>query len=466
MTVATVTAVAVAVALSPRFPIGLGRRVDPDVGLHLDLTAVGAGAVLLGAVLASAVAAAAWRATSRAARLEIPTPSLIVAGLARLGAPLVAVTGARLALERGRGHRSLPTRPAVLATVAGVLGVVGALTLASGIGDAVGNGERFGSVWDLEVSYLGDQPGEEFSAMVPTLVDDPETEAVARVAREQVPIGDVVLPFYALQPVKGSMAFVVLDGEGPARPGDVVLGPDSAERLGVGVGDQLTLAGRRFRVVGTGLLPTTPHSSFDQGAWLRAEDISALVSDAPTDTSPFERGFVAARFAEGVDVDAAVARISAAGTDGLYVDRPLPPADQQNLRNVRGLPFLFAAFASVLAVGALAHIALSALRRRRGNLAVLRSLGCTPGQVRACLAWQAITLAGIGVAVGLPLGLVLGRTTWRLVSEATPMVYVEPLNLLALVLVAPVAVLLANAVAAWPGDRAARMRLAEVLRTE
>ncbi len=72
----------------------------------------------------------------------------------------------------------------------------------------------------------------------------------------------------------------------------------------------------------------------------------------------------------------------------------------------------------------------------------------------------------VGIVVGVPLGLSLGRAVWRLVTQATPMVYVEPLPVLALVLTVPVGFLLATVVAAWPGHWAARMRLAEVLRTE
>jgi hypothetical protein len=81
-------------------------------------------------------------------------------------------------------------------------------------------------VWDLEVNFLAEEPPEEFRAMLPTLVSDRETSAVARLAREQVSLGDVVLPVYALQSVKGTMEFVVLDGGPPRRRGDAVLGPD------------------------------------------------------------------------------------------------------------------------------------------------------------------------------------------------------------------------------------------------
>ena len=94
-------------------------------------------------------------------------------------------------------------------------------------------------------------------------------------------------------------------------------------------------------------------------------------------------------------------------------------------------------FLLALAIGALAHVSSSVLRRRRGELAVLRSMGLTPRQVRACLAWQATTLAVIGVAIGVPLGIAVGRTAWRLVTDATPMVYTEPVAVLALVLIVP-----------------------------
>ena len=200
-----------------------------------------------------------------------------------------------------------------------------------------------------------------------------------------------------------------------------------------------------------------------------ADDIVRVAPNPPESGDPeklFDLGSFTVRFAPGVDVERAVARLTANGADGLHVDRPRPPADQQNLRNVRALPLLFGAFATVLALGALSHVSLSVLRRRRGDLAVLRSLGCTPLQLRGMLAWQAITIAGIGILVGVPLGLAGGRTAWRLVTEATPMVYVEPLHVVALLLVVPVVLLLANVVAAWPGHRAARISLADVLRTE
>jgi len=96
----------------------------------------------------------------------------------------------------------------------------------------------------------------------------------------------------------------------------------------------------------------------------------------------------------------------------------------------------------------------------------LRALGLTPGQVRVTIAWQATTLASVGLLLGIPLGIALARTVWRVVAERTPVQYVPPVAVLVLLLVAPVAVIVANMLAAYPSHRAVRQHIGAVLRTE
>jgi ABC-type lipoprotein release transport system permease subunit len=136
------------------------------------------------------------------------------------------------------------------------------------------------------------------------------------------------------------------------------------------------------------------------------------------------------------------------------------------IADVQALPLLLAAFLALLAVGAVGHALASTVRRRRHDVAVLRALGLTRRQTRATVAWQATTLALVGLVFGVPLGLALGRTIWRIVAEQTPMLYVAPFAVVAVVLVPPAAVALFNALAAWPGHLAARFRPADSLRTE
>jgi ABC-type lipoprotein release transport system permease subunit len=125
-----------------------------------------------------------------------------------------------------------------------------------------------------------------------------------------------------------------------------------------------------------------------------------------------------------------------------------------------------AAFLVFLGLCAMAHALLSAVRRRRHDLAVLRAIGFRPLQVAACILWQALTVSVVALALGIPLGLVAGRWSWRWVADATPLHYIAPLPLTAIVVSVPAALLLANAIAAWPARRAARLQPAQVLRTE
>jgi hypothetical protein len=69
-----------------------------------------------------------------------------------------------------------------------------------------------------------------------------------------------------------------------------------------------------------------------------------------------------------------------------------------------------------------------------------------------------------GCAARVPPGFVVGRVIWRLVALNTPLAYHSPLAVWALALIGPLALLAANLLAAWPGQRAARLRSAQILR--
>jgi hypothetical protein len=305
------------------------------------------------------------------------------------------------------------------------------------------------------------------------------------VGRTQAPLDDVVVPFYAIHPTSGkSLAFVTLQGRAPERAGEVVLGPDTAHVIGAEIGDRITLGdGQRFHVVGLGLLPTTPHSSFDQGAWILPADVvraipmsvrrtlskafgADLTDDETFTTAFFIRGFVAADLRHGVDLAKVYPRLAKAFDDTVILSPPSPSADQASMHNVRALPLLFGVFAPLVALAGLLHVSSSVLRRRGTDLAILRVLGLTPRQAGACIAWQSTLLATIGIVVGAPLGFVVGRTTWRVVAEHTPMLAVIPTLTLSLALVLPLVLIAANLAGARPAWRIARSSPGEALRAD
>jgi ABC-type lipoprotein release transport system permease subunit len=151
---------------------------------------------------------------------------------------------------------------------------------------------------------------------------------------------------------------------------------------------------------------------------------------------------------------------------GLSLDNPDPIGEVAVLREVERLPLLLGAFLAILAIGAVGHALATAVRRRSHDFAVLRALGMSQRQCRWVVVTQASVLALVGLVFGVPLGLATGRTVWRVVANYTPIAYVPPFAALALLLIAPAALLLANLLAAWPGRRAARLRVAHILRAE
>ena len=121
---------------------------------------------------------------------------------------------------------------------------------------------------------------------------------------------------------------------------------------------------------------------------------------------------------------------------------------------------------ALLAVGTLAHVLVSSVRRRFRDLAILKTLGLVRLQILLIVGWQATALAAAALLAGLPLGLLAGRWFWALfarslgVSDAT----VIPVSMVLLAI--PVTWLLTMIIAVVPGRSAARVAPAAALRSE
>jgi predicted lysophospholipase L1 biosynthesis ABC-type transport system permease subunit len=145
---------------------------------------------------------------------------------------------------------------------------------------------------------------------------------------------------------------------------------------------------------------------------------------------------------------------------------PLKQPDLTNLERVGYLPGLLAGLVALLALGTIAHALITAVRRRRRDLAILKTLGFARGQVSQTVAWQATVFAMVATLIGAPLGVAGGRWAWRLVAEQLG-VAADPVVPSASVLaIAASTLLVANLVAAGPGWAASRIRPATVLRSE
>jgi ABC-type lipoprotein release transport system permease subunit len=96
----------------------------------------------------------------------------------------------------------------------------------------------------------------------------------------------------------------------------------------------------------------------------------------------------------------------------------------------------------------------------------LKALGFTPRQLASVVAWQSTVTAIVGIIVGVPLGIVIGRQLWTVFADNINAVPDPTVPVLSVVLVAVGALVFANAVAAIPGRIAGRTPTAMVLRAE
>ena len=106
------------------------------------------------------------------------------------------------------------------------------------------------------------------------------------------------------------------------------------------------------------------------------------------------------------------------------------------------------------------------MRRRRRELAILKTLGFTRRQVRATVGWQATTMGAVGLVIGIPIGVVAGELLWHRVASGLGVSTESPFPIATVLLIVPAVIVLVNLVALLPARAAARAQPAAALRTD
>ncbi|MDQ6696302.1 MAG: hypothetical protein M3Z46_02445 [Actinomycetota bacterium] len=459
--------------LSDRFPIGYARTVDPTVGFHIDWVVVGPALALLALAMAVGSLVVAWIHSGRLDRSKPVRPNRLTAAL-RHNVPLSVGLGTTMAFESGRGRRKVPVGPALFGAVAGVLGIVGTFTIDHGLSDALAHPARAGVTWDATVAAGGKDYAKSVDTLTPTFVKDitsrPEVGAAAILGRIPLPVNGVGIAVFDVKRVRGDLSLVTVKGVPPARADEVALGPATAQQLGVRIGDKVTIRGHetvRLRVVGLALFPHEVHSGFTEGAWVTPRRMRTI---GPMTDFAHQTGMeqiAAVRWKPGADHGRSLAAMqkSFGSTDREVSAAELPP-ELLNLKRVRTVPLVLVTFLVLLAISALGHVLVTSVRRRRHDFAVLRSIGFTRRMTATVVGSHSTSVGLVGLLLGVPFGLAIGRLAWGWVTDEVPLVYVSPVALAALLVTIPATLLVANLIAALPGHRAARLTAAEVLRTE
>ena len=499
-------AVAVAIALSPLSPLGPVRPVYPESGIAFDGTVLGSGFLVLigglGAIAVSLAYRGAPHRVARRSRLARSGTSKIVAAVAATGLPAPAVVGVRFAVEPGRGRTAVPVRSALLGTVLAVALVVATLTFGSGLQSLVSHPALYGWNWNYMLNASNSVPPQALAL----LGHDHDIAGWSGYDYNDAEIDGQSFPFLfaADHPAgKPPVGPPILAGHAVARRNQIVLGAATLAQLHKHIGDTVTVTygtpqdapiyipPTPLVIVGTATMPAVGFSSVV--ADHTSMGTGALVSSA-VEPAAFQRvqlsrnrtlngpNLVFVRLRDGVPAAAALAglrriarsanrafaavpRGGAAGYT-VSVDGVQRPAEIVNYRTIGAIPALLA---SALAAGAILALGLTlaaSVRRRRRDLALLKTLGFTHRQLAAAVACQASYAAILGIATGVPLGIALGRWLWTLFARLIYAVPQPTVPVLSVVLVAIGALALANVVAALPGRSAARTTTALVLRAE
>lgn len=455
--------VPVAIALSPLTPRGIAGLLEPSPGIWIDTAAlsIGAGATLL-ASLAAAVIPAARLARRQQAAVGRRT-SIIATALSRAGTPPSALVGVRMALDPGRGTRAVPVRAAVGGMAIAIAAVAAAMTFGASFSALIDRPELYGFTWDVLAG--SDDPSEDARI----LDADPDVVAAplggyGNVRIEGRDLLPLVYPAGAMQPT-------MLEGRAPSQRREIALGTSLMRKLNVRIGGTVQVSpegeSRKvpFEVVGRVVVPPVFFRQVEPG------ESTAMTLEALRELNPsgdeLEELPRLIRYRKGTDVRAKVTALRVQIPNLFVAQVREPGAELSALSRSADLPVVLTLALMFLALGTLLHTLVLSIRRRRGDLAVLKSLGFVRGQVRAAVAWQASTLVTLALLLGVPVGIAAGRWGWRWFADTIGVVPqpTSPL-ILAMLALPAAAVLLANLIALAPGRHAARMSPAEALRIE
>jgi hypothetical protein len=479
--VGSVIALAGAMAASPLFPIGIARRAEPTPGFHIDATVLAGGGLLVALFVAIVGLLAAIRATRRessAAMVKARRSRRAVSELiSASGLRPTAANGVRMALEPGRGTSALPVRSAFLGSVLGVAGLVAVLVFAASFSHLQSTPRQYGWTWDFKA------PDDTFSTGCGSadygLHNVPGVADVAAICYSTgIPIDGRPTTAWGFTPVRGSIDPEIVHGIVPRTRDEVALGAATMRALGKKIGDTVRVRGSKttndYRIVGQVVLP-----QIEDGEIQPLGDGAAFTAAgfAPLADPNGQTRYLVGKYAPGADIAAVGLRVDAIAAFNPSADQaalvaehgasgPVRPPEVERLRAISWFPPMLAVVVGVLALIALAHALVTTTRRRRGELALLKTFGFRRGQVRATLAWQATTLAAVGLVFGIPIGLLLGRVVWVAVANSLDIAPHVVVPLVAVGLVVPAVVVTVNTVGFWPARAAARIWPATALAAE
>lgn len=458
-----------AVALSPLTPLPgtVASRAELEPGIEVDplvLLVGGLSAALLALLVAALPAARSIRSyRAPAARRDRPT---LASRLAVRGPSVACTIGTRFALEPGQGRASVPVRTTLTTVVVAVALVVAATTFTASLDATRADPERFGVTWDIASGAMTDPAHAE--AMADELRAMSGIRAFAAIGNTAFETTFGELPTVMARQEEGLVTPLITSGRAP-RQGEVALGELTMREEGFALGDELVIddpvAGTRsFVITGTAVLNVAgldPSIAPGRGALFDWSILADLNPEAAEFIAP-ALFLVDVEPGQQAEVEEQLRTLFPTSTRA----EPVEPHDLTNIGDASLLPTALGAVVTILGVGTAAHAMLSAVRRRRHELAVLKVMGFVRAETRRAVAWQAVILGTVALVIGIPIGIAMGRVSWSIAAGQLGIPSHPEVAPLAVLVVSAGFLLVLLLAAVLPAQIASRVPAAETLRAD
>ena len=475
-------AVGLATALSGVAPLGEARTAEVSTGLHFDVFVLPLGALL---TVLAVLALGVWPALRASHNLwsgaldNASRPSMTVARLAAAGAPPSAIIGVSHALGNKSGGAPVPVRSALLGSVLAVIALCGTAVFGASLSHLTATPRLYGDDFQLNFPINEGNRGWE-PAILKRLAEDKRVSGITQGIAGFTAIDNVSVGVIVGTAMRGELLFSAVSGHLPTGAGQIGLGATTMRQMGAHVGSVVDFSIRN----GTVPLRVVAEVSFPV---LLAGSVS-LGNGALLSTS----GFLAAECPPGRLHTLCLQKVNGGlntGGGALMVSVVPGPRGQQDvsryLKNYQSIatlpstpvslinfgeavdfPLIFGTILAAFGAATLVHLLVVSVARRRREIGLLKVLGFVNIQVGSVVAWQAMTLAAIGIIIGAPLGVVIGRVVWRAFANNLGAVPVSVVPIWFLVALLAGVVIVANLIAIGPALVATRSKPKELLRAQ
>ncbi len=468
--------------LSALFPLGPVRSVYPYF-FGWDWTVLGLGFLALVVILSTVALGLAMRMAPERVRRrsgqEAERPSALTAAIGSSGLPAPAMTGVLFALDPRGSREDVPVRSSILGAALAVLVIAATVTFGSSLNSLVRHPALYGWNWNYAL-FSGFSGDEDLPAHITgdLLARDPSVTSFSGAYFSSADInGHSGVPLIGMR-LGAPVQPPTIDGTDLRSADQIVLGASTMAALHTHLGASLEVGtgqGRMTRLVvsGEATMPAIMGPGMGTGALIDDQLIPPAIRNTQGNTIPGPQVFFVRT--KGGDSPAALRSLADVTREINIADADLPasgatavlrPEAIVSSGSIETIPTVLGAGLGTGAVLALGITLVASVRRRRRELAIMKTLGLSGRQLATVVAWQATVAVLIGAVVGAPLGIVLGRQLWDLFAQGIQAIPAPVVPYLLVTVIALGAIALANLVAIIPGRIAARTPTVLLLQAE